>query len=307
MYFPSEKSALPSLQFIEKTDYEIIRLLINEDENFANFARHCQAGAMRKDTVPDFYLQPQFSVEWTPEKLRKEFLRAVFVLGRGGPEGWGKELDFIRNAFFRYNAREICQQIPMDWMETLRGLHMEKRSLTENSKLLAKKIEFLRIGENEQERKPRRDSRLFLQADASSERYLDYRQQLAANRILLNEYQNSLQMNDQRVSIAHKIMQTLEKISFAYLDRPSLPMSHIDDFLKKEIAGSAPGGLKHELLGLQLIFRQIQKTSSSANIPPASIPRKPFFYLKYFALYLFVTALFLLAVGLLDMLKRRND
>jgi len=296
-----------SAKSLNKYDYDRLALFLLSRDLLEQYLRETPGNRLSVSAKPNSLravIIPKYSLDFSNAAVRNETLQ--YMLFKVNPDAGLPSAavnGFVLTVFKNYYLLRIFQ----DYYNHLQTIHInsldEQRMLLDRVENIALKITRLR----EQGKKypgvfPGRGD-LLLQVSAENERYLDARQQLAANDILLSDSKIALDLNRKKIASMRSLLRFVNELSREYLE-----------FIFRD-----PGLAKNRLLKMQaeagdeILVQEFQKLAAFFDVVDGNFKifsgdpmmfRDRFLLLKALALCFF--AFGLLMLGVLALEHRRN-
>ena len=301
--FTEKENYTLSAKSLNKYDFEKLALFLLNRDLFEQYEKELPGRSQTFPAKPydlKATIIPKYALDFSNAAVRNETLQ--YLLFKVDPDaGWPAAVvdQFVLNITKNYYLLRIFQ----DYYNHLQTMHINsldnQRNLLERSEDITLKIARLREqGKKHPGISPGRND-FMLQVTAENERYLDVRQQLAANDILLNDNQIALELNQKQIAKLRLLIRFVNELCHEYLEflfrDPSLAKSR----LLKIQAQAGDKDLDQEFQKLAALFDVLDSNFRIFSGDPTMF-RDRFLLLKALALCFFAFGLLLLGVLALE-------
>lgn len=289
---------LKSGDFIRSEYEEISERFFRDKTLFATFVQ--QKKGLNSFLAPNYAIRliPRFVVQLDAQRNRKEYLSSFYILSSARQfEEFELLRNYLHNLFILFNSHLLVKSEKVRLFEEISRWQSARKNLFLNISAVEEKVNNLQKREKDLSFKLSANYQLLIQAGSENERYLDYQAQLAANRILLIDYQRELQKIEKQIKIDQELLELLEWLERNFYKQFSIPYDRLFSFLGEKISRSDSTELAEAIRSLQTKLAIFKESIFSYPVNPNKVPRPQSFYLKLFIAYSGLTfGLFLLVL-----------
>lgn len=291
---------------MQRDEYEKILFFLDDNVLWRNYLKELSISSENKlwEEKPSAMLSGVFSFQLTPEQTKKEMLE-YFTLETASlstkdlPIVYG----FIKNVFSSYYLKEILNDYELCVLQEIYQLLTSRRDLLQNKELTDKKLSNL----GTQKRIPLPDKeryQLMLQLDPKNERYLEIEQQIAANRILQNDYNENLGINEKDLAVMSELLRIIRDLEAKYfksfcweIEKPFQELKRLKETAHTMI-------LEQEISKLETVFELVRTNFRSNSF--FSSAKDSGYYLMLAFLYMVLVSFGFFVILLAEIHRRKK-